>query len=146
MARFNYAIEVISGIDSGKIYELVDDYISIGHGECHPSGVCRISLDDSSLDNEHIVLYWDKNEQSYIMSNRSKMNPAKVNDTILPRVVLTAGMTITIGSTSIKVLTDNPRPGFIYKDYSKNSRPFLGDRNNIKEGGTPAWLAIGKIE
>ena len=146
-----YNIKIVEGNNQGETVRLEDDVVSLGSGTAFAANVDRIDFADSSMSREHAVFMWQKKDNNYIISNRSPIHPIMVNGSPCGHALLTPGMKIKIGNTTLEVSIEN----FHGKSEAvaapaalpKMDDLYLGERPDTQAPriGTPAWLLKGPV-
>ena len=141
-----FYIKVIKGDNEGEIIPLQGDVVSLGAGKDLSVTDERISLQDDAMSGEHAVFMWQKKDNTYMISNRSPINPISVNGSPCGHALLAPGMRISLGQTELEIVADNysgPSEAVIAPAVLPRANDlYLGEQPEETENtvGTPAWL------
>ncbi|MDO5295720.1 MAG: FHA domain-containing protein [bacterium] len=146
-----FYLKIVEGNNKGETIKLEDEIVSIGSGSEYSVNYDRISFADDTMAREHAVFMWQKKENTYLISNRSPIQPIVVNGKPCGHALVTPGMVIKIGSTTLEVSIEN-YCGPAEISAAPATLPsmndlYLGEKpdTDTPKIGTPAWLLKGAV-
>jgi hypothetical protein len=99
----NLFFEVTSGAQKGTRFKIEEGLI-VGRSKKGPSASPQIALDDSKVSAEHARL--EKRGENWYLIDLKSSNGLKVDGKKTPELLLTAGLTVQLGRTFLKIIAD----------------------------------------
>ncbi len=142
-----FYLTILEGNNRGEVIQLHGDVISLGSGSTFSVSDERVSFAAPDMASEHAMLIWQPRQKTYMLSNRSPINPIAVNGSPCGHALLMPGMNIRIASVALEVKVEDYQgpeeqvatPATL----SPKQNLYLGEVPNERSEVAPVWLQHG---